>query len=108
MDGCGSLARYQQTVVVPLGQVAILQAINPDGEEYAAQQRAGDDPHPCDAEGATLYGSGVTLVETWQAMERLVDTSQCRSIGLSDIGLDRLREIVAVARIKPGFIPRPG
>ena len=36
-----SLADYQQTVIKSLGQVAdVLQAINHDGEEYAAQQRA--------------------------------------------------------------------
>jgi diketogulonate reductase-like aldo/keto reductase len=43
----------------------------------------------------------VTLIETWRALERLVDDGQCRSIGLSDISLEKLREIVAVARIKP-------
>jgi diketogulonate reductase-like aldo/keto reductase len=51
-----------------------------------------------------IYDSGVTLIETWQAMERLVDDGQCRSIGLSDIGLPKLREIVAAARIKPAAI----
>ena len=48
--------------------------------------------------------SGVTLVETWRALERLVDDGQCKSIGLSDITLDKLREIVAVARIKPAVV----
>jgi NodT family efflux transporter outer membrane factor (OMF) lipoprotein len=38
-----SLATYQQTVIKSLGQVAdVLQAINHDTEEYAAQQRALD------------------------------------------------------------------
>jgi NodT family efflux transporter outer membrane factor (OMF) lipoprotein len=38
-----SMANYRQTVVVSLGQVAdVLQAINHDGEEYAAQQHALD------------------------------------------------------------------
>ncbi len=45
--------------------------------------------------------SGVTLVETWRALERLVDEGECKSIGLSDVTLDQLREIVAAARIKP-------
>ena len=36
-----SLAGYRQTVVRSLGQIAdVLQAIDHDGEEYAAQQRA--------------------------------------------------------------------
>lgn len=38
-----SMANYRQTVVVSLGQVAdVLQAINHDAEEYAAQERALD------------------------------------------------------------------
>ncbi len=46
----------------------------------------------------------MTLVETWQALERLVDDGQCKSIGLSDISLEKLREIVAAARIKPAVV----
>ena len=48
--------------------------------------------------------SGVTLLETWQALERLVDNGQCKAIGLSDINLEKLREIVAAARIKPAVV----
>jgi diketogulonate reductase-like aldo/keto reductase len=43
-------------------------------------------------------------VETWQAMERLVDEGHCRSIGLSDVTLEKLREVVAAARIKPSVV----
>ena len=45
----------------------------------------------------------MTLVETWGALERLVDGGKCKSIGLSDVTLDQLREIVAAARIKPAM-----
>ena len=48
--------------------------------------------------------SGVTLPETWQALERLVDEGQCKSIGLSDVTLEMLREIFAAARIKPASV----
>ncbi len=51
-----------------------------------------------------IYDPGVTLVETWRALERLVDDGHCRSIGLSDITLEKLREIVAAARIKPAVV----
>ena len=51
-----------------------------------------------------IYDSGVTLVETWRALERLVDDGHCKSIGLSDITLEKLREIVAAARIKPAVM----
>ena len=51
-----------------------------------------------------IYDDGVTLAETWSAMEALVDDGRCGAIGLSDITLDKLREIVAVARIKPAVV----
>lgn len=64
----------------------------------------GDEQDPRDEHGRVIYDSGVTLLDTWRAMERLVDDGRCRSIGLSDITLERLREIVAAARIKPAVI----
>jgi diketogulonate reductase-like aldo/keto reductase len=66
--------------------------------------RPGDEQDPRDANGRVIYDSGVTLLETWQALERLVDDGQCKSIGLSDITLEKLREIVAAARIKPAVV----
>jgi alcohol dehydrogenase (NADP+) len=65
---------------------------------------AGDERHPRDENDQPVYDTGVTLVETWRAMERLVDEGKCRSIGLSDIRLEMLKEIVAVARIKPAVV----
>ena len=64
----------------------------------------GDEHDPRDGQGRVIYDEGVTLVDTWQALERLVDDGHCKSIGLSDIKLDKLREIVAVARIKPAVV----
>jgi len=66
--------------------------------------RAGDDQDPRDEHGQVVYDSGVTLIETWRAMESLVDGGHSKSIGLSDITLEKLREIVAVSRIKPAAI----
>ncbi|MGO9927123.1 MAG: aldo/keto reductase [Mycobacterium sp.] len=66
--------------------------------------RPGDDQDPRDEHGRVIYDEGVTLAETWRALERLVDDGPCRSIGLSDISLEKLREIVAVARIKPAVV----
>ena len=66
--------------------------------------RPGAEFHPTDAQGQVAYDPGVTLIETWQALERLMDEGRCRSIGLSDIGLEKLREIVAAARIKPAVV----
>jgi diketogulonate reductase-like aldo/keto reductase len=64
----------------------------------------GDDLDPRDEHGQVIYDSGVTLIETWQALERLVDDGQCKSIGVTDITLEKLREIVAAARIKPAVV----
>ena len=64
----------------------------------------GDEQDPRDAHGRVIYDSGVTLAETWRGLERLVDDGHCKSIGLSDITLQKLREIVAVARIKPAIV----
>jgi len=46
----------------------------------------------------------VTLIDTWRALEQLVDQGRCRAIGLSDITLEALKELVAVARIKPAVV----
>ena len=50
--------------------------------------RPGDEQDPRDEHGQVIYDSGVTLIETWRALERLVDEGQCKSIGLSDINLE--------------------
>jgi diketogulonate reductase-like aldo/keto reductase len=64
----------------------------------------GDEQDPRDEHGKVIYDPAVTLVETWQALERLVDEGRCKAIGLSDITLEKLREIVAAARIKPAVV----
>ncbi|HWY80740.1 MAG TPA: aldo/keto reductase [Roseiarcus sp.] len=64
----------------------------------------GDEQDPRDERGQVIYDSEVTLVDTWRALERLVDEGQCKSIGLSDVNLEKLREIVAAARIKPAVV----
>ena len=52
----------------------------------------------------SIYDDGVTLADTWRALEHLVDDGHCRSIGLSNVSLQALRDIVAVARIKPAVV----
>ena len=64
----------------------------------------GDEQDPRDERGQVIYDPGVTLLETWGALERLVDDGHCRSIGLSDITLEKLREIVAIARVRPAMV----
>jgi diketogulonate reductase-like aldo/keto reductase len=64
----------------------------------------GDDQDPRDERGQVIYDSGVTLGETWRALERLVDEGRCRSIGLSNVNLEKLKAIVEGARIKPAVV----
>lgn len=64
----------------------------------------GDEQDPRDQNGNILYDDGVTLLDTWRAMESLVDGGRCRAIGLSDITLDRLLPLYESARIKPAVV----
>src|ERR1700719_15903 len=66
--------------------------------------RPGDDQDPRDENGKTIYDDGVTLPETWAAMERLVDEGKCRAIGLSDVVLAHVTEINRSARIRPAVV----
>ncbi|CAF1219677.1 unnamed protein product [Adineta ricciae] len=47
------------------------------------------------------YAEGVTLADTWRAMEKLVDAKLVRSIGLSNFKPSEINEILQIARIKP-------
>src|SRR6202041_2967900 len=60
--------------------------------------RPGDDQDPRDQNGNVIYDHGVTLLDTWRAMESLVDSGRCRAIGVSDIGLSELKLIYESAR----------
>jgi diketogulonate reductase-like aldo/keto reductase len=64
----------------------------------------GDDQDPRDANGNVIYDKGVTLLDTWRALEKLVDEGQCKAIGLSDVSLDQTKEIFEAARIKPAVV----
>ena len=64
----------------------------------------GNDMDPRDEGGNILYDRGVTLLETWRAMEDLVDQGKCRAIGLSDVVLENLVPLYEAARIKPAVI----
>ncbi len=37
-------------------------------------------------------------------MERLVDAGRCKAIGLSNVNLEKLQEVVEAARIKPAVV----
>ncbi len=64
----------------------------------------GDEQDPRDENGKVIYDSGVTLLDTWKALESLVDHGRCRAVGLSDISLEKLLPIYEAARIKPAVV----
>jgi len=64
----------------------------------------GDEQDPRDQNGNVLYDRGVTLLDTWRALESLVDRGRCRAIGLSDISLSELLPLYEAARIKPAVV----
>jgi aldehyde reductase len=66
--------------------------------------KPGDEQDPRDEKGNVIYDDGVTLLDTWGAMERLVDQGRCGAIGLSDVGLDEVLPIYESAKIKPAVI----
>ena len=66
--------------------------------------RPGDEQDPRDAGGNVIYDKGVTLLDTWRALEGLVDEGRCKAIGLSDISTDKVNEIFEAARIKPAVV----
>jgi diketogulonate reductase-like aldo/keto reductase len=66
--------------------------------------RPGDDQDPRDGSGNVIYDDGVTLLDTWRALEDLVTEGLCNAIGLSDVGLPHVQTIYEAARIKPAVV----
>jgi diketogulonate reductase-like aldo/keto reductase len=64
----------------------------------------GDEQDPRDAGGNVIYDDGVTLLDTWRALERLVDDGRCKAIGLSDVSLEQASAIFEAGRIKPAVV----
>ncbi|KAI8850396.1 NADP-dependent oxidoreductase domain-containing protein [Chytridium lagenaria] len=53
-----------------------------------------------DANGKPVLDD-VPIIETWRAMEALVDTGKVKSIGVSNFNVTKLKTLLAEARIKP-------
>lgn len=69
---------------------------------YAFKPGTAQDPR--DQNGNVIYDREVTLLDTWRAMESLVDKGRCGAIGLSDVSLAELVPIYESARIKPAAV----
>src|SRR3954470_13167249 len=57
----------------------------------------GDEQDPRDANGDVIYDKSVTLLDTWRALEALVDEGKCKAIGLSDVSLEQAKGIFDAA-----------
>ena len=79
----------------------------------------GDDQDPRDENDKVIYDNGVTLLDTWRAMERLVDGGNCRAsenFDISPLPEDAFEEINHIQTRQrfnqvvhtgvPGFIAR--
>src|SRR5207237_411059 len=66
--------------------------------------QAGEEEDPTGANGNLIYDKGVTLLDTWRALEGLVDENKCKAIGLSDVSLEKVKEIFEAASIKPAIV----
>jgi diketogulonate reductase-like aldo/keto reductase len=64
----------------------------------------GDEQDPRDPNGNVIYDKGITLLDTWGALEKLVEEGKCKAIGLSDLALEKVKEISEAATIKPAVV----
>jgi diketogulonate reductase-like aldo/keto reductase len=64
----------------------------------------GNNPDPRDAGGKVIYDQEVSLLDTWRALEALVDEGKCKAIGLSDVSLQHVQRIFEASRIKPAVV----
>ncbi|XP_026331557.1 aldose reductase-like [Hyposmocoma kahamanoa] len=62
--------------------------------------KEGGDNFPSDADGKVQF-SDVDYVDTWKALEPLVDEGLTKSIGVSNFNSKQLTRVLEIARIKP-------
>ena len=56
--------------------------------------KPGDEQDPRDENGKVIYDEGVTLLDTWGALESLADEGRCKAIGLSDVSVEKAKGIL--------------
>ncbi|RKP35160.1 aldose reductase [Dimargaris cristalligena] len=61
----------------------------------------GEGLKPFGPDGHMKMDTGVTILETWRAMEKLVDAGLVRNIGVSNFTITQLTDLLQNARIKP-------
>ncbi|MBV8135992.1 MAG: aldo/keto reductase, partial [Deltaproteobacteria bacterium] len=66
--------------------------------------KPGDDQDPRDENGNVIYDHATSLMDTWKALESLVDERRCKVIGLSNVSLEQLKEVFEFSRVKPAVL----
>jgi L-glyceraldehyde reductase len=64
--------------------------------------KSGDELIPTTEDGKyTVLDDGVTLAETWAAMEKLLDTGKVKAIGVSNFPISTLEKLLETAKVVP-------
>jgi len=71
-------------------------AINKHGNRLAPQEEG--TMFPLGPDGLYVYDKDSHFMETWEAMEELVDEGLCKSIGLSNFNFEQIREVLTKAK----------
>ena len=69
-----------------------------------AKQEEGNSSTPRHPDGSIVYDFETTTMETWRAMEALVDMGLAKAIGLSNFNEDQINEIITHGTIKPAML----
>ncbi|KAK9711150.1 hypothetical protein K7432_008013, partial [Basidiobolus ranarum] len=62
--------------------------------------KSGSDPFPLDDQGRIII-EDTSIIETWKAMEKLVDIGKVKSIGVSNFSVPRLEQLLSNCKIVP-------
>lgn len=68
---------------------------------WPVSYKEGDELFPMGPDGKTFIFSDADYVDTWKAMEKLVDAGLVKNIGLSNFNPKQVQRVLDVARIKP-------
>jgi len=71
-------------------------ALNVNGNRLAPQEEG--TMFPVDEKGLYVYDRDSHFMETWHAMEELVDAGLCKTIGLSNFNIEQIREVLMNAK----------
>jgi L-glyceraldehyde reductase len=60
-----------------------------------------DDLFPTTPDGKTALDEGVTIAETWAAMEKLLETGKVKAIGVSNFTISAIEKLLKTAKVTP-------